>query len=205
MPSGLTGSSPITTFQIDRNDCFTLINDCVPSSQSISNGFPMSRYFPAIAVLLALIPAFACAGDLKGKTVRPFTSGCEEIGGMLLTGIADASTGPTYGTTELKCRQQLSLVLQRKIGNDGKHTVWTMIDQVTVSKPTLRHEFLEAAFCASSRFPNDSVFALGEMVEQPDRSYASENVVAAWRFDIQHERLTAIPVDGVLCDLDPGD
>ncbi|PDS78070.1 hypothetical protein CO667_14610 [Rhizobium sp. L43] len=165
----------------------------------------MSRYFPAIAVLLALIPAFAGASDLKGKTVRPFSNGCEEIGGMIPAEIADASTGPTYGITEPKCRQQLSLVLQRKIGNHGNHTVWTVIDQVTVSKPTLRHEFLESAFCASSRFPNDSVCALGEMMEQPDRSYASENVVAAWRFDVQHERLTTIPVDGVLCDLDPGD
>jgi hypothetical protein len=43
------------------------------------------------------------------------------------------------------------------------------------------------------------------MVEQPDGSYRSENVVKAWRVDIKRERLAAIPVHGLLCALDPAD
>jgi hypothetical protein len=140
---------------------------------------------------MTLTSVSAQAGDIKGKTSRLPTNDCIEIGGMVVT--------------EFKCGEKLSLVLERETGRKGNSAVWTVIDRITVSKPSPRHEFLESAFCSSSQFPNDFVFALGEMVEQPDRSYRSENVVAAWRFDIQSEKMTAIPVEGMLCELDPGD
>ncbi|AUW42852.1 conserved exported protein of unknown function [Rhizobium leguminosarum] len=160
----------------------------------------MSCYFPTLAALMTLTSVSAQAGDIKGKTSRLPTNDCIEIGGMVVT-----DAGPTYGATEFKCGEKLSLVLERETGRKGNSAVWTVIDRITVSKPSPRHEFLESAFCSSSQFPNDFVFALGEMVELPDRSYRSENVVAAWRFDIQSEKMAAIPVEGMLCELDPGD
>ncbi|PDV89903.1 hypothetical protein CO652_00290 [Rhizobium sp. H4] len=125
-----------------------------------------------------------------------------EVSGTALSGMAG---GPAYSAAELKCGAKLSLVLQRQTGRDGNLAVWSAVDQVTIVKPSPRHELLQPGYCSSSRFPQDFVFALGRMVEQPDGSYRSESVVKAWRVDIKRERLAAIPVDGLLCALDSAD
>ncbi|ULR45041.1 hypothetical protein [Rhizobium sp. K102] len=162
----------------------------------------MSRSFPAIAVLLALIPAASHASEARGKSAPPAAKGCVEVSGTALTGMAG---GPAYSAAELRCGAKLSLVLQRQTGREGRLAVWSTVDQVTIAKPSPRHELLHPAYCSSSRFPRDFVFALGRMVEQPDGSHRSESVVKAWRVDIKRERLAAIPVDGLLCALDPAD
>ncbi|ANL66877.1 hypothetical protein AMC82_CH03259 [Rhizobium phaseoli] len=162
----------------------------------------MSRSLPAIAALLALIPAAGHASEARGKLAPPAANGCVEVSGTALTGMAG---GPAYSAAELKCGTKLLLVLQRQTGRNGNLPVWSAIDQVTIAKPSPRHELLQPGYCSSTRFPEDSVFALGRMVEQPDGSYRSENVVKAWRVDIKRERLAAIPVDGLLRALDPAD
>ncbi|SCB56202.1 hypothetical protein GA0061105_10130 [Rhizobium aethiopicum] len=164
--------------------------------------FPMSRYLPAIVALLTLIPAAGHTSEAGGKLTLPPAKDCVEVGGIVLPGMAG---GPPYAAAELKCGAKLSLVLQRQTGMNGNLPVWTMVDQVTITKPSPRHELLQPAYCSSSRFPDASVFALGRMAEQPDGSYRSEKLVKAWRFDIKRERLTVIPVDGVLCELDAVD
>ncbi|WP_245424406.1 hypothetical protein [Rhizobium sophoriradicis] len=162
----------------------------------------MSRSLPAIAALLALIPPASHASEARGKSTPPAAKGCVEVSGTALAGMAG---GPAYSAAELKCGAKLLLVLQRQTGRDGNLPVWSTIDQVTIAKPSPRHELLQPSYCSSSRFPQDSVFALGRMVEQPDGSFRSENVVEAWRVDIKRERLAAIPVHGLLCALDPAD
>ncbi|WP_245423803.1 hypothetical protein [Rhizobium sp. M1] len=162
----------------------------------------MSRSLPAIAALLALIPAAGHASEARGKSTPPAAKGCVEVSGTALSGMAG---GPAYSAAELKCGARLLLVLQRQTGRDGNLPVWSTVDQVTIVKPSPRHELLQPVYCSSSRFPQDFVFALGRMVEQPDGSHRSENVVKAWRVDIKRERLAAIPVDGLHCALDPAD
>ncbi|MDK4736197.1 hypothetical protein [Rhizobium sp. CNPSo 3490] len=159
----------------------------------------MSRYLPAIAALLTLIPATGDASEARGKSTPPPAKGCVEIGGTVLPGMVG---GPAYAAAELKCGAKLLLVLRRQTGMNGSLPVWTVIDQVTISKPSPHHELLQPAFCSSRRFPDAPIFALGRMAEEPDGSYRSENLVKAWRFDITRERLASIPVDGVLCALD---
>lgn len=154
----------------------------------------MSRYLPAIAAFLTLIPAAGHASEARGKSAPPPAKGCVKVSGIAL--------GPAYAAAELKCGTKLSLVLRRQTGTNGNLPIWTAIDQVTISKPSPRHELLQPAYCSSSQFPEASVFAIGRMAEQPDGSYRSENLVKAWRFDLKRERLAAIPVDGVLCELD---
>ncbi|WP_246827082.1 hypothetical protein [Rhizobium binae] len=155
-----------------------------------------------MAAFLALIPAAGHASEARGKLTALAAKGCVEVSGTALTGMAG---GPAYSATEFKCGAKLLLVLQRQTGREGNLPVWSTIDQVTIAKPSPRHELLQPGYCSSSRFPDDAVFALGRMVVQPDGSYRSDNVVKAWRVDIKHERLAAIPVDGVLCALDPAD
>ncbi|MDF0700176.1 hypothetical protein PYR71_27535 [Rhizobium sp. MC63] len=162
----------------------------------------MSRSFPAIAALLALIPAAGHASEARGKSTPPAAKGCVEVSGTALTGMAG---GPAYSAAEVKCGTKLSLVLQRQTGRNGNLPAWSTIDEVAIVKPSPRHELLQPSYCSSSLFPQDMVFALGRMVEQPDGSYRSESVVKAWRVDIKRERLAAIPVDGLLCALDPAD
>ncbi|ANK86254.1 MULTISPECIES: hypothetical protein [unclassified Rhizobium] len=162
----------------------------------------MSLSLPVIAALLALIPAASHASEARGKSTPPLEKDCVEVSGTALSAIAE---GPAYAAAELKCGAKLSLVLRRQTGRNGALPVWTAVDQVTISKPSPRHELLQPAYCSSSRFPDVAVFALGRMVEQPDGSYRSEDVVKAWRFDIKRERLAAIPADGVICALDGGD
>ncbi|MBX5239295.1 hypothetical protein [Rhizobium sp. NLR22b] len=159
----------------------------------------MSQYLPAIAALLALVPAASHASEARGKSTPPPAKDCVEVSGTALSGTAE---GSAYAAAELKCGAKLSLVLQRQTGRNGTLPVWTVIDQVTISKPSPRHELLQPAYCSSSRFPDVAVFALGRMVEQPDGSYRSENVVRAWWFDVKRERLAAIPADDVICVLD---
>ncbi|OWV77554.1 hypothetical protein ATY77_29655 [Rhizobium sp. R634] len=162
----------------------------------------MSRYLPAIAALLTLIPAAGHASEARGKSAPPSHKGCVEVSGTALPG---AAGGPAYGAAELKCGAKLSLVLRRQTGRNGNLPVWADVDQVTITRPSPRHELLQPVYCSSSRFPGDAVFALGRMAEQPDGTHRSENVVKAWRFDIKRERLASIPVDGVLCELDAVD
>lgn len=165
--------------------------------------FPMSRYLPAIAALLALTPTFAHASEARGKAPRLSTENCSEIGSMI---VAKVPAGPTYGATHLKCGLQQILKLEREIGRNGDKPVWTPVDQIAVTMPTPRHELLGPGYCSSSQFPEDAtVMALGTMAEQPDGSYGSENVVKAWRFDLKREKMVAIPVSGVLCAVDGGD
>ncbi|WP_164517790.1 MULTISPECIES: hypothetical protein [unclassified Rhizobium] len=159
----------------------------------------MSRHLPAIAALLALIPAASHASEARGESTPLPAKGCVEVSGTALSAIAK---GPAYAAAEIKCGAKLSLVLRRQTGMNGNLPVWTVLDQITISKPSPRHELLQPAYCSSSRFPDVAIFALGRMVEQPDGSYRSENVVKAWRFDIRRERLAGIPVDGVICALD---
>lgn len=159
----------------------------------------MSRQLPVIAALLALIPAAGHASEARGKSAPPPAKGCVEVSGTALPGMAG---GPAYAAAELKCGAKLSLVLRRQTGMKGNLPIWTVVDQVTISKPSPRHELLQPASCSSSRFPDAAVFALGRMAEQPDGSYRSENLVKAWRFDTKRERLEAIPADGVVCELD---
>lgn len=167
------------------------------------HGLPMSRYLPVIAALLALIPAVSHASETKRKTARLSTDNCSEIGGMI---VAAVQAGPTYGATHLRCGPQQVLRLERQTGRDGDKAVWTPVDQIAVTMPTPRHELLGPGYCSSSQFPGDAaVFALGKMVEQPDFSYRSDDVVAAWRFDLKREKMVAISVDGVVCELDGGD
>ncbi|RUM18892.1 hypothetical protein EFQ99_32245 [Rhizobium vallis] len=125
-----------------------------------------------------------------------------EISGTALSG---AAGGPTYAAAELKCGAGFSLVLRRQTGTNGNLPVWTVTDQVTILKPSPRHELLQPAYCSSTQFPEEAIFAVGTMVEQPDGSYKSENLVKAWRFDTKRERLAAIPVDSVDCAVDGAD
>jgi hypothetical protein len=163
----------------------------------------MSRYLPAIAALLALTPTFAHASEARSKTSRLTTDNCSEIGSSM---VSNTPASPAYGATELQCGQQLVLRLERETGRVGNNPVWTPVDQIVMTKPTPRHELLGPGYCSSSQFPDDAtIVALGTMAEQADGSYGSENVVAAWRFDLKREKMVAIPVNGVLCAVDGGD
>ena len=138
--------------------------------------------------------------NMRGMAVAPYPQGCSDTGG----GILSASSEVIYGESTIKCRRETYVILTTSTGLSDKnnHPVWKVLDQVLI--PTLKpnQTLMPWLICSSKLFPNDYTMAIGELVEQSDRTYQSANIVYAWRFNLKREKIEPIPVEGQDCSMD---